>query len=89
MHAAITNMFCHCQQAGHYDGYVPAAGPSRAPLADTTNALPKKKTGMENSMWAPKNRPALANTTNALPPKKKTGLENSMWAPKRANIGGY
>lgn len=51
-------MFC-LRQAGYYNDYVPAGGgPSRGALADTntnTNSLPKRKTGMENSMWAPKN----------------------------------
>ncbi|KAK3951029.1 hypothetical protein QBC32DRAFT_393457 [Pseudoneurospora amorphoporcata] len=85
------------KKAGYYDDYVPAAGPSRGALADTANSLSKRKTGMENSMWAPKNRPitlnpaarlhrpALANSTNALP-KRKTGLENSMHAPKNAKL---
>ncbi|KAJ4402711.1 hypothetical protein N0V85_005257 [Neurospora sp. IMI 360204] len=42
------------KKAGYYDDYVPAAGPSRAVLANTTNSLPKRKTGLENSMHAPK-----------------------------------
>ncbi|KAL0474790.1 hypothetical protein QR685DRAFT_464996 [Neurospora intermedia] len=85
------------KKTGYYDGYVPAAGPSRGTLADTTKALPKRKTGMENSMHAPKKqsiilnpaarpyRAVLANPTNSLP-KRKTGLETSMHAPKNFKL---
>lgn len=93
--AAITNVFG--RQAGYYDGYVPAAGPSRSVLADTTSALSKRRTGMENSMHAPKKqsiilnpaarpyRAVLANPTNSLP-KRKTGLETSMHAPNNFKL---
>ncbi|KAK3498667.1 hypothetical protein B0T13DRAFT_511804 [Neurospora crassa] len=85
------------KKAGYYDGYVPAAGPSRGVLADTTNALSKRRTGMENSMHAPKKRsiilnPAarpyravLANPANSLP-KRKTGLKTSMHASKNFKL---